>query len=161
MIGLGLGLSLGVGAPALLLRNRRVTVRGPSMLPLLAEGDGVLVDRLAYRLGRPRRGDIALVQGRADGPALLLKRLVGLPGEDVAVARDHLWIDGRPLDLGRPVVGSGPGRWTLGPDAYFVLSENLAVGTDSRHTGPVRRADLLGRAWLVYTRPVRRLAPGR
>jgi type IV secretory pathway protease TraF len=80
-----------------------------------------------------------------------------LPGETVTLARDRLHIDGRPLDLGRPVIGSSPGSWTLGPDGYFLLSENLAIGTDSRHTGPVRRADLLGRAWLVYAPTVRRL----
>ncbi|MCC6178035.1 MAG: signal peptidase I [Chloroflexi bacterium] len=90
-------------------------------------------------------------------PELLLKRIVGLPGEAVEVRRDRLWIDGRPLDLGRPVVGSSPGRWNLGPDEYFVLSDNLAIGTDSRHIGPARRSDLLGRAWLVYFPSVRRI----
>jgi signal peptidase I len=153
-----LGVALGL-LGALLLGNRRVTVRGLSMLPLLADGNGVLVDRLAYRVRRPRRDDIVLLRGPADGggPPLRLKRLAGLPGEQIAVARDQLWVDGRPLDLGKPVVGSGPGQWLLGPDAYFALSDNLALGTDSRHSGPVRRADILGRAWLVYAPAVRRL----
>jgi signal peptidase I len=142
----------------LLLSQRRITVRGQSMRPLLRDSERVLVDRLAYRLTSPRRGDVALVRGLgADGPGLLLKRIVGLPGEMVAVERDRLWIDGEILNLGRPVVGSSPGRWTLDDDAYFLLSENLAIGTDSRHTGPVRRADLLGRAWLVYAPTVRRV----
>jgi type IV secretory pathway protease TraF len=91
---------------------------------------------------------------------VLLTRFVGLPGAPVAVSRDRLLIDGVMLDLGRPVIGSSPGRWTLGPDGYFVLSENLAIGTDSRHTGPVRGTDLLGRAWLVYAPSVRRVASG-
>jgi signal peptidase I len=151
----GVGL-VGGGLLALLLANRRVVVRGVSMHPVLQEREHVLVDRLAYRRGRPRRGDIALVRGLPGaGPGLLLKRIVGLPGETVAVARDRLHIDGAVLDLGRPVIGSSPGTWTLGPDAYFLLSENLVIGTDSRHTGPVRRADLLGRAWLVYAPSVR------
>ena len=155
-----------VGAPlsvvlAGLLSNRRVAVRGVSMHPLLADGEHVLVDRLAYRLKPPRRGDIALVRGLPGaGPDLLLKRIVGLPGETVTLARDRLHIDGQMLDLGRPVVGSSPGAWPLGPHAYFLLSENLAIGTDSRHTGPVRRADLLGRAWLVYAPSVRRVTSG-
>jgi signal peptidase I len=143
---------------AILFGNRRVTVRGVSMVPALAEGERVLVDRLAYRLRRPRRGEIVLLRGASvDGPDLLLKRIVGLPGETVTLARDRLHINGTALELGRPVIGSSPGRWALGPDAYFVLSENLAIGTDSRHTGPVRRADLLGRAWLVYAPTVRRV----
>jgi signal peptidase I len=143
------------------LGNRRVVVRGVSMHPVLKEREHVLVDRLAYRRGRPRRGDIALVRGLPGAsPDLLLKRIVGLPGETVTVARDRLSIDGEALDLGRPVIGSSPGTWALGPDAYFLLSENLAVGTDSRHTGPVSHADLLGRAWLVYAPSVRRVASG-
>jgi signal peptidase I len=140
--------------------TRRATVRGRSMAPVLENGELVLVDRLVYWWSRPRRGDVALVRGQpGDGPHLLLKRIVGLPSEMVILARDRLLIDGRPLDLGRPVIGSSPGTWPLGPDEYFLLSENLAVGTDSRHTGPVRRADLLGRAWLVYAPTVRRLPP--
>lgn len=142
-----------------ILSQRRVTVRGRSMAPLLENGERVLVDRLTYWLRPPRRGDVVLVRGTgaADGPDLLLKRIVGLPGEPIAVQRDRLWIDGQPLDLGRPVVGSSPGQWTLGPDQCFLLSENLAIGTDSRHTGPIRRSDVLGRAWLVYAPSVRRL----
>ena len=155
----GLGASTAaLAALALLFANRRVTVRGRSMAPLLEDGELVLVDRLAYWCGQPRRGDVVLVRGQpGEGPNLLLKRIVGLPGEVVTLARDRLLIDGQLLDLGRPVIGSGPGSWTLGPDGYFLLSENLAVGTDSRHTGPVQRADILGRAWLVYAPAVRRL----
>jgi signal peptidase I len=146
-------------AVAAALGTRRVVVRGVSMRPLLDEGERVLVNRLAYCLRRPRRGDIVLLRGvPGDGPGLLLKRVVGLPGETVTLARDRLHVDDAPLDLGRPVVGSSPGTWLLGPDDFFVLSENLAIGTDSRHTGPVRRADLLGRAWLVYAPSVRRVS---
>jgi signal peptidase I len=160
-----LGALVGVGLATLgtlvgaLLAQRRVTVRGQSMRPVLRDGERVLVNRLAYRLAQPRRGDVALVRGMSAtaGPGLLLKRIVGLPGETVAVERDCLWIDGEILDLGRPVVGSSPGRWALSDQDYFLLSENLAIGTDSRHTGPSRRADLLGRAWLVYAPTVRRV----
>ena len=160
LAGLGGGvLALGaLAALVVLATHRRVTVRGRSMAPLLEDGELVLVDRLAYLKLPPRRGDVVLVRGQPNtGPHLLLKRIVGLPGESVAVARDRLLIDGRPLDLGRPVIGSSPGSWALGRDALFLLSENLAVGTDSRHTGPVQRADILGRAWLVYAPTVRRL----
>jgi signal peptidase I len=156
---LAAGAVVGVIAAVTALGTRRVVVHGVSMHPLLQEGERVLVDRLAYWRRLPQRGDVVLLRGlRGDGPGMLLKRVVGLPGETITLARDRLHVDGAPLDLGRPVVGSSPGTWTLGPDELFVLSENLAVGTDSRHTGPVWRADLLGRVWLVYAPSVRRLA---
>jgi signal peptidase I len=139
----------------LTLAQRRVRVTGASMLPLLAPGEAVLVDRLAYRLGRPARRDVVLAH-LPGAPLPAIKLLAGLPGEVVSVARDRLWIDGEPLDLGRPVVGSSPGEWRLGPEEYFLLSANLALGTDSRHVGPVRRDALLGRGWLVYAPAERR-----
>lgn len=154
-------LLVAAGIPSfLLLAQRRVVVRGVSMQPLLMDRERVLVDRLAYRLGRsPKRGDVVLVRRLpGTGPDLLLKRVVGLPGETISLHRDRLHVDGRPLDLGRPVIGSSPGIWALGSDEFFLLSENLAIGTDSRHSGPVRRADLLGRAWLVYAPAIRRVA---
>ena len=145
----------------LLLGARSILAAEVVRLPL---SDAIGSATAAYWPGQPRRGDVVLVRGLpGEGPGLLLKRVVGLPGELVVLARDRLSIDGAVLDLGRPVVGSSPGRWQLGPAEYFVLSENLALGTDSRHTGPVRRADILGRAWLVYApsvRRVRRTAPG-
>ena len=147
----------GVGLVAwIVIGQRRAVIRGFSMLPLLAPGEVVLFDRLAYRLGRPTRGDVVLVRAPAPAAPTLAKLLVGLPGEEVAVRRDRLWINGRTLDLGRPIVGSSPGRWQLGPDEYFLLSVNVALGTDSRHTGPVAGPALLGRGWLVYAPTDRR-----
>jgi len=159
----GARLALGGGVLALgallgwaIFAQRRVVIRGLSMRPLLESGDGLLVDRLAYRVGRPARGDVVLVHAPASTPPILVKLLVGLPSEEIRVARDRLWIDGRELDLGRPVIGSSPGQWTLGAEGYFVLSVNLAIGTDSRHSGPVERHALLGRGWLVYAPAARR-----
>ncbi len=142
---------------AALLFGRRAVVEasslsgyeGASMYPLLAPGDRVLFDRLASGADRPRRGDVVLARGAG---RRLIKLVAGLPGELIEVARDRLWVDGRPVDFpdGRPIVGSVPGRWQLELDEYFLLSYAVAVGTDSRHFGPVHRAALLGRARWVY-----------
>jgi signal peptidase I len=139
-----------------LRRLRRIRVLNASMYPLLHPGDEVLVDRRAFALRPPRRGEIALVESAALPAPLLLKLVVGLPGERVEVAGDRLWIDGRPLSFPQPVVGSLPGRWTLGPSEYFLLSYALATGTDSRHFGPVPRRALRGRAFQVLAPPARR-----
>jgi signal peptidase I len=134
---------------AAILLGRRAAVDGASMYPLLRPGDRVLFDRLAYLAGRPRRGDVVLARGPE---RRLIKLVAGLPGETLEVARDRLWVDGRRLDLpdGRPMVGSLPGRWELGPDEYFLLSHAVAVGIDSRHFGAVGRDRLLGRGLRVY-----------
>ncbi len=148
---------------AALLFGRRAVVEaggpsgyeGASMYPLLAPGDRLLFDRLTPGADRPRRGDIVLARGAG---RRLIKLVAGLPGELIEVARDRLWVDGRRVDFpdGRPLVGSMPGRWQLDRDQYFLLSDAVAVGTDSRHFGPVRRGALLGRARQVYWPPGRR-----
>jgi len=142
--------------PLAWLFGRRAVVANASMHPLLVPGERVLFDRLAYRAWPPERGDVALLELLGREPRPMVKLVVGLPGERVSVAADQLWIDGRSLPFPQPVVGSMPGEWQLGPTEYFVLSYAAAVGTDSRHFGPLPRGALAGRAWLVYWPPDRR-----
>lgn len=124
---------------------RRVVVSGASMHPLLAPGEHVLFERFR----RPRRGDVVLVELDGRDPPRQIKLLAGLPGERIAVARDRLWIDDREVRFRQPMVGSMPGSWQLGPDECFLLSYNVAIGTDSRHFGPVPLRAIRGRALVV------------
>jgi len=68
-------------------------VAGNSMLPTLKSGDVLLVDRLAYESTEPHRGDIVIAR-YAD--KLIVKRIVGLPGEEVEVRAGTLYVNGRP-----------------------------------------------------------------
>ena len=126
------------------------------MYPLLEPGEGVLFDRLAYRWEPPGRGDLVLVERPAEPDGNLIKLIAGLPGEEIAVALDRLWVNGRLVTFPGPMVGSLSGRWKLGIDEYFVLSYAVAVGTDSRHFGPVSRATISAQGWMVYAPPARR-----
>jgi type IV secretory pathway protease TraF len=103
------------------------------MLPTLSPGEYVLFDRLAYRREAPRRGDVVLAEQPGTG-LLVVKRVAGAPGERVAVA-------------GR--------EWTLAEDEYLLLGDDPEVSRDSRDWGPVARAAVLARAWLVYWPPAR------
>lgn len=115
----------GLYAVLAFLFARRITVRGDSMLPTLLPGERLLVDRLAYRRDSLRRGDIVFVAHPHRPGLRLVKRLVGLPGDE---------IDGV----------------TLGRGEYHVEGDNALRSTDSREFGPVRRADMLGRVWVRY-----------
>lgn len=116
----------GLYALAAFLLARRVTVRGWSMAPALLPGERLLVDRLAYARDRPRAGDVVLVAHPLRGDLRLVKRLAGVPGQAVG------------------------GGGVLARGEYWVLGDNTDESTDSREFGPVRRSDLLGRAWLRY-----------
>lgn len=88
-----------------------------SMHPNILEGDVVLINRLAYqlklpltdivlaRLGEPQRGDIATFTSPKDG-VRLIKRIVGLPGDLVAMRDKRLYIDGRPVAYAMPEAAS-------------------------------------------------------
>ena len=128
---------------------RPVRVVGWSMYPLLRHGQLLLAERLSYLLRGPRRGEVVLARL---GGRTVLKLVAALPGEAVAVDGGQVWVEGRPLEW-TGAQGQGPPGQRLPPDAYFLLSLAADVGSDSRRWGPVRRRDVLGRAWLTLWPP--------
>jgi signal peptidase I len=131
---------------------RRIVVSGWSMYPTLAPGEYVLFDALAYRLGLPRRGDVVLALHPTRPQQRIVKRVAAVPGDRVAISDGSCWVNGAPY--GEPASSTapaGPGEeWTLGDGEYLLLGDAPEVSTDARHFGPVARANLRGRAWLVY-----------
>ncbi len=87
-------LLLAGGLMALLLLVRAhfalCLTKGESMFPSLRSGDLVLVDKLAYRATQPERGDIVVARVRNE---LLVKRVVGLPGEEVELRQGQLYVN--------------------------------------------------------------------
>lgn len=138
------------------LAARRVVVRGWSMAPALRHGDRVLFDRLAYVMDRPARGDVVLAIHPARPGMRMVKRLVALPGDTVAIEGNRCWVNGERIGHlpGEPRDASKAAR-TLGKGEYFVAGDDLDFSTDSRELGPVRRRDLLARGWMVYWPPDR------
>lgn len=125
-------------------------VEGGSMLPGLWPGDYVLV----YKLGReqaPRR--FSVVTFRApDAPEVLIKRVIGLPGDWVWVWGDHVFVNGGRLE--EPYVTRWNGQFLapvwVPPGSVYVLGDNRDESEDSRVWGPVALSSLRGRAELVF-----------
>lgn len=129
----------------------RFRVEGPSMQPSLYTGQYVLADRLAYRLGNPQRGDVVTVLPNLPTTQEFIKRLMGLPGDIIAVRNGSVWINGGKIT--EPYIAEPPryiGSWQLGPDEYFVMGDNRNDSDDSHIWGTVHRRALTGKVMLVY-----------
>ncbi|MCC6381172.1 MAG: signal peptidase I [Dehalococcoidia bacterium] len=129
------------------LSFRPVVAIGPSMRPALAGDPGIGFENLwSYRLHDPHRGDIVSIESAITEPQLLAKRVIGLPGETVAIVAGGVLIDGRPL--AEPYVTYGSDEdlepWLLGPGEYWVMGDNRQDSLDSRAFGPVDREDFHG-----------------
>ena len=128
-----------------------VRVDGPSMLPTYKQGAVNFVNRLAYRNSDPKRGDVVAV--RYSGHSIMLmKRVVGLPGETIEFVNGRLTVDGRVLD--EPYV-KNPCQWNVRPehyqlrdDEYYVVGDNRSMPFEAHQQGAARRERIVGRIML-------------
>lgn len=130
----------------------RLRVRGVSMAPTLLPGDGLLTSRLLLLMRPLHRGDIAVLSlNQPDAPGRLdLKRIIGLPGERIALAGGRVLINGVPL--AEPYVELADAEdsereWRVGPGQFFVLGDNRAWSTDSRRYGPIEERAIAATVW--------------
>lgn len=103
-------------------------VTGESMEPTCHDGQLCLINLLAYARQAPQRGDIVGIRFKAGDP-ILLKRVIGLPGERFAIHTGKVFINGS--ELAEPYLPA-PGTWewpeeTLGRDTYYVAGDNRSI----------------------------------
>lgn len=128
-------------------------VEGSSMFPTLMQGDRLIVSRLSYFVGEPARGDIIVFQYPYGPERDFVKRIIGLPGETVAIQNGQVFIDGRPLPPETYVQNKSSETKppvTLADDEYFVMGDNRTGSSDSRSWGPLQQHFIIGKAWLIY-----------
>lgn len=135
---------------------RRTVVHNVSMKNTLFDGDNIIMDQISYRYSDPKRFDIICFKSYKERD-LLIKRVIGLPGETVRITsdgdiyiNDEIIADVKGLDkIKNP--GLAEEGITLLEDEYFVVGDNRDESTDSRSddVGNVRRKDILGKATLV------------
>ncbi len=139
-----------------------------SMLPTLQPDDRVVLDTDAYRDRPPQRGDIVVFNPtdalkKLAFKQVFVKRIIGLPGEKIAIAKDKVYINGQvlpepylakavqtnlaPCKMKQPFLAASQ---TVPLDAYFVLGDNRTNSFDSRCWGMVPRSDLVSKMTLIY-----------
>ncbi len=137
------------------------SIPSKSMEGTLHRGDRVIVNKWSYRLHPIHRGDIVVFTRPKGEPTKyddLIKRVIGLPGETVTIAHDHVYIDGHRLS--EPYLDAGAitepvaGQWACTPAApckigkgqIWVMGDNRTDSSDSRYFGPIPESSVVGQA---------------
>ncbi len=132
-------------------------VRGSSMTPGIHDGDRILIDQLSYVFSDVERGDIVVLRYPLDPSVDYIKRIVGLPGDEVVLAGGALWVNGERVEEdyvaeGDPYTHSFV---RVKPGHFFVLGDNRLHSSDSREFGQVPEELLRGKVDLRLWPPAR------
>lgn len=142
-------------------------VKGASMEPNFHDNEYLIIDELSYRFHTPRRGDVTVLRNPQLLSEFFIKRIIGLPNEQLEVSDGRVIITnashpgGAVLDesaylpAGRETSGSV--EVTIGPKEYFVMGDNRPASLDSRSFGPIEESGIVGRT-AVRAWPLHRLA---
>lgn len=126
-----------------------IPIENVSMQPTLYGGDRVLLDMIAYKFSTPKRSDVIIFIPPVDKNSYYIKRVIGLPGEAIAIHDGSVFINGRKLVepyLRSKTLTDGDISVNI-PDGYvFVMGDNRKDSSDSRDFGPVSIKSIKGHA---------------
>ena len=137
--------------------SARIRVESVSMRETLLPGDFVIVNRLAYHMGKfetgeVERGDVVVSNPPFDAPEPYVKRVIGLPGEVITIENGNVYADD--ILVQEPYIKadfSDQGRsWEIPADEIFVMGDNRNNSSDSRSWGTVPTNNIIGKALFVY-----------
>jgi len=117
---------------------------GRSMEPTIHDQDHFVVDKDFYESNPIQRGDIVVYLYEDEQKHA--KRVLGLPGEEIQFRNGTMYIDGNLLKteyITQDIEGSDP--MTLQDDEYFVVGDSPSLSKDSRHHGPIKKVDIIGK----------------
>ena len=131
-------------------------VKGASMEPNFFDSEYLIIDELSYRFNEPVRGQVVVFRYPRNPQEYFIKRVVGLPGEEVQIKDGKVFVfnDENPEGfvltedyLGSSVITYSDSeiKVAVGPDEFFVLGDNRSSSRDSRSFGPVNKSFVTGK----------------
>ncbi len=127
-------------------------IEGSSMEPNFHNGEYLLVNKLAYRLGEYQRGDVIVFKYPGDTTKDYIKRVIGLPGDTVEIRDGVLFVNGtlieEPYEI-MPMNSYPAGPTLVEPGYLYVLGDNRPASSDTRDWGLLDEELVIGKAWLA------------
>jgi signal peptidase I len=129
-------------------------VEGQSMAPTLADQDRLIVNKLAYRMGAPARGDIVMLYYPVDPDKSFVKRVIGEEGDVVRIVDGRVYVNDVPMqddfvpEEYRGHDDVGPER--VNPGYYYVMGDHRNNSSDSRAWGQVPKKYIIGKVQLRW-----------
>ena len=128
---------------------------GTSMQPTFQDGQRLLVNKVVYSFGEPRRGDVVIFQPPVNPKGDYIKRIIALPGDTIEVKLGEVIVNDSRLD--EPYIKSHPGyaveEMEVPNGHYFVLGDNRDNSNDSHVGWVVPHDNIIGKAWLSIWPP--------
>jgi len=146
--------ALGLAMIIIVFFYQPVKVEGTSMAPLLSDQERIFINKFVYHFEPIERGDVVVFWYPLDRTKSFIKRVVGLPGDEVEIRRGRVFINGKTLE--EPYVPSqyidtaAYGPVQIPRDEYFVMGDHRISSNDSRIFGPVPSAFIYGKAVFAY-----------
>src|SRR6202049_2809464 len=147
-------IAIGLALVIIVFLYQPVKVEGTSMAPLLSDQERIFINKFVYRFEPIQRRDVVVFWYPLDHSKSFIKRVIGLPGENVEIRQGIVYVNGRAID--EPYVPAqyedmsdyGPVR--VPKDSYFVMGDHRISSNDSRVFGSVASQFIYGRAVFAY-----------
>ena len=123
-----------------------IKVNGDSMKNTLLDGDIMILNSIGYRFDEINRFDIVVVD---EGNEYLIKRVIGLPGEEIEYKDNQLYINGKKVKENYGSQVTEDFKVKVKKNSYFVLGDNRTNSLDSRHFGSFKKDRIIGKTSLI------------
>jgi signal peptidase I len=145
---------MGISLFIIVFLYQPVKVEGTSMLPGVADQERIFINKFLYRFEAIERGDVVVFRYPGDPSKNYIKRIVGVPGDQIEILRGEVLVNGQ--RLAEPYVPKefrderSMGEIVVPAGSYFVLGDHRNLSSDSRDFGVVERAAICGKAVFAY-----------
>jgi len=129
------------------------------MIPNFRDKEQLIAEKISININNTERGDVIIFKNINENNRLLIKRVIGLPGENLKILDGNVYINGEKLTedylkegtltTGKRILEEGP-EYKIPEDSYVVMGDNREQSNDSREWGYVKKENIVGRVVLVY-----------